>query len=188
MECHPEGLRAVLLRLHATNDALVCWNADRDLRVVLRNEPQDDDTLSFQLGLMPAKDSAAARAMELDLLEGYFDDHDDSFFVVEHYEFPRADVESDAATLSKAAERVGAVLAYRMCPCGEFLIKDGAPQCMFCDLVAGRDDDELDCAICHEAGPLRQLEVSRCCRNAFHKACLSKWRGPCPTCRAPRAA
>lgn len=186
-----EGLRACALRLHAANDALVCWTASREFRVVVRNDPDaiDDDIadadggpLAFELGLVAEDDSPAAHALELDLLEGYFDE--DGVYVVRRFEFSRRDVLADAGVLEPAAAQLRALLQYRMCACGEFVVKDGGRQCLYCDLVSSDGADCVQCGICHDAGPPRQITVQRCCKNAFHRACLARWRGPCPMCRA----
>jgi len=42
-----------------------------------------------------------------------------------------------------------------------------------------------DCPICLEAC-VSDSTTTECCKKVFHRTCLDKWAGTCPTCREVR--
>lgn len=188
------ALLACAMRLHLSNEAVAFWNASREFRMLLRNDPTEPGVVAFELCIMPGDedddegDDRLARVLELEH-DGYLDD-DDGLFVLAGYSFPLEDVVRSPDMLEEARAYVNRVHAYSICKCGAYLIKDGARMCLFCQLT---DDPSAPadqfCAICHDTGAARHMVTQACCGQALHRSCSATWASVskdarCPLCRA----
>lgn len=189
---------ACLLRMHAHNDAVIFWNASRDFRMLLRNDPTETGTIAFELCIVPDDDdeededggSSLARVLQLEH-DGYMDD--DGAFVVDAFSFAMDDLVRSPDLLEGAKACVNRVHAYALCMCGQHFVKDGAATCLYCQLTEDPADGRHFCAICHDTGAPRHMAKQACCGQMLHRACLATWRctsrdARCPLCRSSGSA
>lgn len=192
-----KSLLACLLRMHASNEAVVFWNASREFKMMLRNDPVEPGVVAFDLCIVPDDDSDDEGDSEggdplRQVLELEHDGYDeDGMFVVEARSFPMDDLVARPYLLDDVLGRINAVWRYAVCKCNRYLIKDGAPTCLFCqlthDVVA--DAAEHVCAICLERSPARHMVKQACCAQLLHARCLAVWTSSagqharCPLCR-----
>ena len=178
---------ACLLRMHSTNEAVTFWNASREFRLMLRNDPVDADTIAFQVCLVEDDEDCKglARVLELEH-DGYFEE---STFVLESYSFDRDEVIKSPEVLQPSRTRLNEIHAFRLCPCGSYFIKDGAKMCLFCQLIGDSvQAPEHFCAICHDSSVAQHMVTQACCGQMLHRACLACWEASsgqrsCPLCR-----
>lgn len=188
-------LLAALLRMHMGHQRQMFWNRTREFKIMLRNDPIDQDTLAFEILLVDDADEdeseggilATLLELDADVWVG-----EEGEYVVENYAFDREEAVRDPDVLQNARAMINRVWDAAPCPCGKHLIKDGAPMCLFCQMTEDRlDSSTHQCAICSEAGVEVNMHVQECCKNRLHMFCLAKWhatqREPtCPLCRAPK--
>lgn len=180
-------------RLSASNDAVAFWNVDHKFKLMLRNDPIDNETLGFDISILAGEDDdvedlSAVLALEHD---GYFDEP--GMFVLETLSFPR-DAAPDHPEVLKARDTINRIFGYRLCPCGSYLIKDSqdtsASICAFCQLTATAEDLEpVFCPICQDSTIRKHMTFQPCCSQALHRSCLDTWMSKsdslrCPLCRA----
>lgn len=186
------SLLACLSRMHGANHSLTMWNTSREFKVRLRNDPDDADRLEFDFGIVAdeededeADGALVSRILELEH-DGFWDE---GSFVVETYSIERQRAVDDPDLLQAARVRLNALLGVEICCCGEYLVKDGAPECLRCQLTAPEVDPVQTCGICHEVGPGRHMARQGCCGQVLHKKCLARCAHPtCPFCRHGRPA
>lgn len=179
---------ACLLRMHMTNEAVTLWSASRDFRIMLRNDPEEADTIAFQICLVDDDEGqkGLSRVLELEY-DGYFED---ATFVMETYSFDRDELIKSPDLLSPARNRLNEIHSFRLCPCGAYFIKDGAKMCLFCQLTGeSLNAPEHICAICHDTSVALHMVTQPCCGQLLHKSCLACWTASsgqltCPLCRA----
>lgn len=186
-------LHACVQRLRNANDAVVFWNGSREFRIMLRNDPDDAATVSFEVCIVPDDDDTGQalkrvnRVLELEH-DGVFDDGD-STFVMEAYSLDADDLAKDPRLLDKAMARLNEIYKFTICGCGAYFIKDAAPTCVFCQLT----EDSISsaqhfCAICHDSSTSRHMRLQACCGQMLHTTCLATWEATssskkCPLCR-----
>lgn len=193
------SLRVALTRMRATHQAVVFWNTAREFLVMVRpadypDDPGDpDDPPAYEVCISPCSDDsdddddeggcsgAMRRALELEC-EGEWDD--DDVFVVDSFEA------GDDEALEAARALINRVHATVLCKCGSYLIKDGAPMCLLCQMTDDAPGAKGHfCAICHDTGPARHMRRQPCCGQMLHGTCVRTWRAKsgdmsCPLCRA----
>ena len=192
-------LRSTLRRLQASNDAVMLRNAEGTLKLLLCNDPDMDDehdsvkTVYADLCIVVDEDEAIEKALELEP-SGYKSWHGEtSVFVLDSFEVTMegSDKEVDEE-LQEVARCINTACRYRICPCGDYLIKDGADVCLYCDMTAGPGELEATefCAICQDKGCRAHMVLQTCCNQTLHRGCLATWktRGEgdtdrCPMCR-----
>lgn len=180
-------------RLHASNDAVVFWNREETFKILIRNDPTDDDTCTVELAILCDEDEPdGARMLKCLQLEhdGYFDEP--GVFSVETLSVRRDATASDSDLL-RAVSMINDVYEYVVCKCARYLIKDAhflssEPHlCLHCQLTARTGDKDVDfCPICQEKSFARHMETTACCKQRLHKACADVWREKnslCPLCR-----
>ncbi len=191
------SLLACLMRMRVTNDAVVFWNASREFRVMLRNDPVDEESgvLAFDACILPDDSDdedddeggcPVRRALQLEH-DGY---DEDGVFVVEAQSYRLEELTRRPDLLDGAVERINTVYNYVVCKCGDYFIKDGAPQCLYCQLTqdSAADATKHLCPICLETGPARHMARQPCCSQMMHSRCLAVWKSSgrnatCPMCR-----
>jgi hypothetical protein len=126
------------------------------------------------------------------------DDDDDVWGVGNDYSFAIADLARDPTALQPAIDELNRIMNFRMCACGQFIIKDGKATCVYCDMTSATLDPPTEkCAICQDMAQCRHMRRMPCCGNLLHRACLETWQrtapgictandsgAPCPLCRA----
>lgn len=186
----PKAFLRMLQRLMASNDN-VAYRTSGGLRIMLRNEPNDDqDDISFDVSVVIEDEPPAIeRAMknEIDIMED-----ESGCLVIEEYSFMLEDTE----TLNNVVEFLNAVDLWCVCPCGEYLIKDNGKMCYYCEMTAEKPDptqEDIFCPICHESGHARWMMNTSCCKQKMHRKCretciasagLRLQDAQCPMCRA----
>lgn len=180
------ALLATLKRMHVLNDSVLFWNEQRSLKLMLRNDPVDADTLACELAIVFDEDCDDMHKL-VDLTnDGYLDEP--GTFVMDAWSFAAADV--TAEDLGKMTRAVNDAYAMRVCPCGSYLIKDEAPMCYMCHVTSTADGRASQfCAICREDGLAMHMTALPCCQQRLHAHCLHTWRAKsgddrCPLCRA----
>lgn len=180
------ALLACLRRIHTAEDAL-CYTTEHDLRICIRHDPEYADsrtnTLGFQVCLVGDEDELIERVAgnEIDLY-----DDGDGCFVIKDYCFD----ETDERSLAQAMALLNGIQSWRVCPCGDRLVKDGHPlMCYVCEMTMGAEDrtTETTCPICHECGYDRWMATMACCKQSMHRVCRNtclKNDPRCPLCRA----
>ena len=174
--------------MHVHNGAVMFWNHERTLKLVLRNDPVDEDTIGWDLSIVCSDedgDEGLAEALRLEF-DGYFDDG--GLFVLDSDTLPLESKPEDDG-VKKAARAVNAAYETALCACGAYLITDGARVCMFCQMTATPENTRQEyCPICMEHGAARYMTTQRCCGQKLHRACVAAWNRPtCPLCRADAA-
>lgn len=185
------ALLKTLKRLGAANDN-VTYRTFGGLRIMLRNEPDDDDpnNIAFDVSVViedePPSIEKAFRN-EIDIMED-----ESGCIVIEEYSF----APDDADSLQQVMDFLNQVDLWIICPCGEYLIKD-APEtmCYYCEMTClGEKEEDIFCPICHEIGHPRWMTTVSCCSQKMHKKCkdtcissseLRLQEARCPMCRAP---
>lgn len=179
------ALLATLKRLHALNDSILFWNQQRSIKLMLRNDPVDSETLACELAMVVDEgDEPTAQMLDLNS-DGYMDEP--GTYVLETWNFAMAEFGVDEA------ERVMHVInrAYltRLCGCGVYLIKDDGDMCPFCEMTATpQSKQNVFCAICHSDGVAMHMDTMACCQQRLHRQCLATWKAKsgdarCPLCR-----
>lgn len=190
-----KSMLACVMRMHTNNDAVLFWNASRDFRMLLRNDPDEPGTVAFEVCIIPDDDDdgdgdTLAHVLELEH-DGYMDD--DGLFVVDSFNFAMDELVRSPDLLAAAKSCVNRVHAYALCKCGQHFVKDGAATCLFCQLTEDPATPDAAvrhfCAICHDTGAARHMIKQACCTQMLHRACLATWRSTsrdtrCPLCRA----
>lgn len=183
-------LLACVLRMHLSNEAVVFWNATREFRMMLRNDPDEPGVLSFELCLAPSddeeEDEGVSKVLQLEH-EGYFDE---GLFVLDSFSYQMDEAVRSPELLDGACARINQVHAYSICRCSAYFIKDAAKLCLFCQMSNDAPGGaEHFCAICHESSIERHMVKKACCGQMLHRACLATWEvkssdSRCPLCRA----
>lgn len=186
----PLSMEATLRRLRIINDCFVFWNEERSLKLMLRNDPEDPEVLSFELLLAADEDDEdVERLMELLPAEGFTGEP--GLYLIESWSWPETDFAVDQARAVMNA--VNDAYAYRVCPCRKYIIKDEPPICTFCQMTRTAEDKALHfCAICREEGMRMHMVRQSCCGQLLHERCLSQWHGAsgdarCALCRQTKA-
>lgn len=179
------SLLAVLWRLRNANEAVLFYNRDGSLKLMLRNDPQDLDTLACDLCIVTdEEDDTMQRLLELHP-DGYTDDP--TTYVLDNWQFDASKVV--ARDMDKVVAAINAAHLLRVCPCRRYLIKDDAAYCFYCHMTSTPSDQQHDfCPICYDDGVRMHMTVLPCCSQALHRQCLSTWKSKsdrCPLCRAP---
>ena len=191
------SMQACVLRMHkatGSGAAFSVWNAAREFRVMLRNDPAESDAsaVTFEFGILACEDESEednpddpdhiiSRVLSLEM-DGYWDE---GLFVVETYSFELDKLEKDASVLEDARTALNALLQWSVCGCGDHFVKDGCEECLACQLMAKDDRCTTTCGLCYDQGPETHMHTQSCCGQLLHKRCLSKCRvaSGCPFCR-----
>lgn len=183
------ALLSALVRLHAHNDAIIFWNADESFKILMRNDPVDSETYAFDLSILCEEDAddPVNKLLQTEH-DGYFDEP--GVFTFETLSVSSSSG-ADADDVRHAMSRINELWAYKICPCGSYLIKDGGSLCNFCDMTMTPADREVHfCPICHENSIRKHMTRQDCCSQYIHTSCLNTWYaksgssgGACPLCR-----
>ena len=101
----------------------------------------------------------------------------------------------DVAFFKAVYNAVARAAAMTLCACREFFITDAAPECFNCQLAKTRDpaarSERGRCCVCME--PVVTKDVTRCCQQPLHPACLAQSvetsaSNTCPLCRGNASA
>ena len=188
----PASLIACFQRLHATNEGVCFWNADRTLKLMLRNNPDSSaNTLSAELLLLCDDDDDDGSAtkeletiMELDV-DSYVDG---GAWVLEEFLLDSS-VEPTDDAVTGVMETINKVFNMRVCDCRKYMLREpDTPTCCFCVLTGTAADREpVNCPICYATGPRVGFKKQECCGQLMHLSCLNRWRATsansCPWCR-----
>lgn len=172
-------------RLHFINDGIIFWNEQRTFKLMLRNDPVDADTVSCELALVFEDDDEVMQRV-LDLTnDGYMDEP--GVFILDSWTHQLADFCADDAR--KIMNAVNDAYLYKTCPCGNYLVKDDAAHCLFCQMTRAPGQETHFCTICCEDGLAMHMTRQPCCQQRLHAHCLATWRTKsgddrCPLCRA----
>ena len=165
------------------NDAIVFYNCSREFRIIVRNDPIDDETGCVEVGILIDRGSSTLCKLTVD---GFLDD---DAVVVNTTNFPRYMLDDDATAgpaLEELIEAVNDVFEWTVCPaCTEHFVKSEAHDvCVYCRMVCREGDlDRLFCAVCQSDGSKMLFERLPCCGNDLHAKCARKCSGKCPLCR-----
>lgn len=186
----PKSFLKALARLHQNNDAILFWNVDDTFRILLRNDPVETDSYTFDLSILCDDDASEGWLQKLLQTDhdGYFEE--DGVFT---FETISVSTESDGSSddTKHAMEQVNALWRYRVCPCKKYLIKDAEHICTFCEMTMTEADTvEEFCPICHDTAIRKHMIQQACCSQFMHNACLETWVSKtsdvparCPMCR-----
>lgn len=182
------ALLSALVRLHAHNDAIIFWNAEESFKILLRNDPVDLETYSFDLSILCEEDAddSVNKLLQTEH-DGYFDEP--GVFTFETISVSSSS-RADSEDVRHAMNRINELWAYKICPCGAYLIKDEGSMCNFCEMTLTPADREVHfCPICHENSIQKHMTRQDCCSQYIHTTCLDTWyaksdsSGVCPLCR-----
>ena len=179
------NLLDTLCRLRTLNEAVMFYNHESSLKLLLRNDPVGADTLACDLCIVAdEEDDHLNRMLELHP-DGYLEDP--TTYVLESWSF-----DTDKVTprdLDKVAAAINGAFLLRICPCRRYLIKDDGLYCYYCQLSSTPADRQHHfCPICCEDGVRMHMTVTACCTQPLHRACLTTWHTKsgadrCPLCR-----
>ena len=190
-----QNFASALRRLNAHNDAIIFWNAARDLKLMIRADlsEEDDEWMTFDFVLVydAETDRSGTRFEMMDLEhDGYYDDDEDLFFI-DDFRMPKRP-SFDNEDMIKAMNLINKFYATRVCPCSKYMIKNGESSCTYCLLTAdAKDAMEFSCPICLDTIFGCHAVCQPCCSMHLHRACLDTWSNQsmdsarrCPLCRA----
>lgn len=187
--CRAQSLHACLCRLRATNDAVIFKNADETLRIMLRNDPQENpDTMCFDLSVVwdDNTDVEIAKIMDLEH-DGYIEEP--GVFVLDSFSNIPAQTH-DSPELDRLRLAINHAHELSLCHCMTYLIKDGGSCCVFCTMTADEGDLRREfCPICQDSGIRLHMAKQSCCNQFLHASCLRTWNktsSVCPMCRTAR--
>lgn len=176
------ALLATVKRLRVLNDAVMFYNHEGSLKLMLRNCPDENpDILACELCIAVDDEDEDVNRMLQRTCDGYMDDP--TTFVLDSWVIDADKCED----LENAAAAINAAYLTRVCPCRHYLIKDDGVYCTFCQLTstaAGRQ--HAMCPICHDDGVRMHMTCTACCGQAMHRGCLAKCKSRdarCPMCR-----
>ena len=182
---------SALQRIHATNGGLTFPNDDSTFKIMIRNDPEGGagKFMVFDLVIIaPEDEERVIEVLELEH-EGWWDEDDDSAFVVESWEFDKKVPDDDE--LTEMVDYVNKVHGYKICPCAKYFIKDGRDLCYFCELTATDTSMHREaCPICISDGYAMHMKTTSCCSQKVHTECARAWSlkggtNTCALCRAP---
>lgn len=179
------SLYATLQRMHACNDSVAFRNADKTLKLVLRNVATDPESVTCELLVEADEDDEDLRRV-LDLDCGMFWQERGEYFL-DSWTFSAADF--DVEQVRSVMNAINEAHAYRVCHCGRYLVKDHGLMCLFCQMTATEDGNKSEfCPICLETGFRMHMKSTRCCQQFLHGKCLDLWKDrhdppTCPLCR-----
>lgn len=180
-----ESLACTIKRLHVLNTAVLFWNEQHSLKLMLRNDPVDADMVACELAVVVEEgDEIMARIM--DLMNDVYQDEPGTF-ILENWSFAMDRFGAEDA--SRIMQFINDAYLYRICPCGHYLIKDDAAICVFCQMTSTPSTRAKHfCSICCEDGMSMHMRRQACCQQYLHATCLEKWKaksaeGRCPLCR-----
>lgn len=182
----------VLKRVHESNDGLVYENEERSFKFMIRNDPEGGAGKFMVMDLVIISSEEEERVQEVLELEhdGWWDDDND--FVIESWEFEKANPDQDE--LQEMMDYVNCTYEYKICPCGKYFIKDKKDACFFCEMTASEEDMKREtCPICLSDGFTMHMKRTKCCDQIVHRGCAKAWTlkgksGTCALCRAPTQA
>ncbi len=184
----PDVLFAVLQRLKIADDAICMFNADRSFQIMLRYVDDDEDTLFFDVCLVKIDEMEDAQWDTIAQLEhGGFLDQDHLVMGEWHISMKKPNHE----VLQEAIACINRLYATTICPCNEYLIKDGGDMCPYCQLTSTPQDlRPAFCCVCQSETPQKHTILQPCCSQRIHTRCLAKWHArshteQCPMCREP---
>jgi hypothetical protein len=170
-----------LERLHASGEGVLFRNADDTLWLLLRAVSDDPAAFACELAIQFDED------LHDRLLETTCGGTREPGGVYVFKTWEAAGVTEDLA--SDVMDAVNRAHLYRACGCGGYLIRDGGPVCVFCQMTSIPGEPTEQCPVCHEEGPARHLARQPCCGGRVHAACMAAWRatgdGRCVLCRRP---
>lgn len=173
-----------LRRLHAQNESVIFYNDTQTLKLVLRNDPIDANTMACELAV--AVEEGEEKVLDF-VTDGYVEDP--TTWVLESWSFPMEHFGEEDAT--KVTDAVNRAYLYRMCGCQQYVIKDDSVLCLFCHMTSTADDTRMHfCPICCEEGVVKHMAGLPCCQQKIHQHCLKTWKAKsgdqrCPLCRQP---
>lgn len=181
------SLLSVLWRLRNTNEAVLFYNQDASLKLMLRNDPQGMDTLACDLCIVADEDDDDMQRMLELHADGYADDP--TTYVLDTWSFDASKV--TVADMGKLVTAINEAHLLRVCPCRRYMIKDDARYCLYCHLTSTPADQQHHfCPICYDDGVRMHMTVMPCCNQPLHRQCLGTWRDKsdsCPLCRQAQA-
>lgn len=192
-----DSMAEALRRLMYSNDCVLFYNEQQTLKLMLRNDPIDAETIAFELCIVvPEDDDAMLKLVDLNN-DGYLDDP--TTYVLDSWSYPLEGFGAEQAR--KPMEAVNRAYELRVCPCGRYLVKDHgtgpaeATACVFCTMVAAGAEARAEhyCPICCEQGARMHMALQPCCQQLLHSSCLATWHAKsdderCPLCRAEPGA
>jgi len=110
-----------------------------------------------------------------------YNEEDENFYIENFTVQDETDLEQIAVTLRKFTN-------VKMCGCAKYLVKDDYSSCYEC-MLHDFFPDQKECGICLEnISNANMLKTMDCCRQSFHKACLTRYQRDdimlkCPVCR-----
>lgn len=181
----------VLKRIYDSNDGVVYENEERSFKFMIRNNPDGGAGKFMVMDLViiaTEDDERVSEVLELEH-DGWWDDDDDTSFIVESWEFEKA--KPDQEQLQEMMEYVNCTYDYKICPCGKYFIKDKKDACFFCEMTASDADMKREtCPICLADGFFMHMKKTKCCDQIVHRGCAKTWSlkgktNTCALCRAP---
>ena len=181
---------AVVDFLVKNNEAVVFYNANKEFKIVLRNDPimeGDGGSCGLEVGILIDEATKNPIALETNGWD------DDDAFIIESAVFQQ-DVLSVDTTACEAlggiVNAVNTLYDWTICRiCAEHFVKrNDHDLCIYCRMTSKAGDlDATFCAVCQESGSKMLFERLPCCGNQLHKHCWKKCVGKCPLCRSSTA-
>ena len=178
----PANLLDTLRRMRNLNDAVMFYNHESSLKLMLRNDPMGADTIACDLCIVPDAEEASMLEMHAD---GYLEEP--TTYILESWSFDADKVVPQ--DLEKVATAINDAFLLKICPCRHYMIKDDGMYCYYCQLTSTPADRKRHfCPICHEDGVRMHMTVTTCCSQPLHRGCLATWHAKsgadrCPLCR-----
>lgn len=179
-----DSFKRVILRLCETRDTLSISNP-AGIRLLIRYNVSDESTdLAFDLCIFADEsDEHVRRAVDNDM--NVIDEDTDGVFVIDEFVL---DSTSPLERFADAIRLFRSLWRWRVCPCGDYFVKDADTQytiCLRCDLLCGKNRDVLStCPICCQQFDRLAAASLDCCGKVIDRRCFFRCKS-CPFCRHP---
>jgi hypothetical protein len=179
-------------RIALRNDMIIFKNVTNEFRLFLRCVDADKE-LCLDTGIVFENESEnESYILDVVTVDSDLVYENDGIAVYHEDELPIT-IDTTDPRLTIFMNKINELYASSLCSCGSYLIKDGKPKCIVCELSRGASNVIL-CPICQEEGSERCMVKRPCCNQYIHTVCWRKYMAshsvkmtgydpPCPLCR-----
>lgn len=181
-----DSFKRVITRLCRTQDTLSLSNPAGIRLLVRYNESDETTDCAFDVCVFADDESHGhvRRAIENDM--SVIDDDTEGIFVID--EFVLDETWSPSERFRDAIELVRSLWMWRVCPCGNYFVKDSDAKyvvCLRCDLLSGdTQTNAYTCLLCCQPFDSPAAATLNCCGKVIDRKCFLRCTA-CPFCRHP---
>lgn len=193
---------SALQRICSSKDA-IAFRSPAGLRIMLRydltseliQESEEKNILSFDLSILLEGETDYIKRIIQNEVDLMMESGEVENCVVEEFDL----CPTNEKDVEEVINLVNRVYTWSICPCGEYLIKDGSHMCVYCQMTQPPEDsiDTFFCPICHDETRVRWSVHLPCCKQRIHRSCKVRYEQQqqqeeehdgqnvkCPMCRS----